>query len=151
MVAVIQMNIMIIYIINRRPMNIKKFNKRLNFFLINLFIYIFYIYTSGWSSFACINSNSAMDDAPLTLPIFSSVILLLFCLPLSSSSASFSDEVKSMLQIERLVLTTTVGPESLTFDRLGRGPYTGVSDGRILLWHGHSNGWTTFAVNSANK
>ncbi|XP_042403842.1 protein STRICTOSIDINE SYNTHASE-LIKE 10-like [Zingiber officinale] len=94
-----------------------------------------------------------MDDASITLPIFSSVILLLFYLPSSSSSSSSSYpyEVKCMLQIERLELTATVGPESLIFDHLGRGPYTGVSDGRILLWHGHSQGWSTFAVNSANK
>lgn len=41
------------------------------------------------------------------------------------------------------------GPESLAFDPLGRGPYTGVADGRILCWDGHN--WTDFAYTSANR
>ena len=28
------------------------------------------------------------------------------------------------------------GPESLEFDNLGRGPYTGLADGRIVRWMG---------------
>ncbi|KAK4782049.1 hypothetical protein SAY86_016151 [Trapa natans] len=38
------------------------------------------------------------------------------------------------------------GPESLEFDGLGRGPYTGLADGRIVRWMGESVGWETFAV-----
>ncbi|KAJ8446158.1 hypothetical protein Cgig2_015929 [Carnegiea gigantea] len=41
------------------------------------------------------------------------------------------------------------GPESLAFDPLGRGPYTGVADGRILFWDGHN--WADFAYTSANR
>lgn len=41
------------------------------------------------------------------------------------------------------------GPESLAFDPLGRGPYTGVADGRILFWDGYN--WTDFAYTSANR
>ncbi|CAO2840926.1 unnamed protein product [Amaranthus hypochondriacus] len=41
------------------------------------------------------------------------------------------------------------GPESLAFDPLGRGPYTGVADGRILFWDGSK--WTQFAVTSSNR
>ncbi|XP_020167068.2 protein STRICTOSIDINE SYNTHASE-LIKE 10 [Aegilops tauschii subsp. strangulata] len=37
------------------------------------------------------------------------------------------------------------GAESLAFDALGQGPYTGVSDGRVLKWDGSAVGWTTFA------
>lgn len=43
------------------------------------------------------------------------------------------------------------GPESLTFDAQGRGPYTGVSDGRILRYDGPELGWTTFAYTSTNR
>lgn len=43
------------------------------------------------------------------------------------------------------------GPESLTFDAQGRGPYTGVSDGRILRYNGPELGWTTFAYTSTNR
>ncbi|KAJ4904963.1 Protein STRICTOSIDINE SYNTHASE-LIKE 13 [Raphanus sativus] len=38
------------------------------------------------------------------------------------------------------------GPESLEFDGLGRGPYTGLADGRVVRWMGEANGWETFSV-----
>lgn len=41
------------------------------------------------------------------------------------------------------------GPESIAFDPLGRGPYTGVADGRILFWDGHK--WNDFAYTSSNR
>ncbi|KAG8054533.1 hypothetical protein GUJ93_ZPchr0001g29765 [Zizania palustris] len=37
------------------------------------------------------------------------------------------------------------GAESLAFDASNHGPYTGVSDGRVLRWGGGAVGWTTFA------
>lgn len=43
-----------------------------------------------------------------------------------------------------------LGPESLTFDSQGRGPYTGVSDGRIVRYNGPQAGWSTFAYTSRN-
>ncbi|KAF9592605.1 hypothetical protein IFM89_016253 [Coptis chinensis] len=41
------------------------------------------------------------------------------------------------------------GPESLVFDPLGKGPYTGVADGRVLFWNGKD--WTDFAFTSSNR
>lgn len=41
------------------------------------------------------------------------------------------------------------GPESVAFDPLGRGPYTGVADGRVLFWNGES--FTDFAYTSPNR
>ncbi|KAG8369485.1 hypothetical protein BUALT_Bualt14G0018600 [Buddleja alternifolia] len=38
------------------------------------------------------------------------------------------------------------GPESLEFDALGRGPYAGLADGRIVRWMGEDVGWETFAL-----
>ena len=38
------------------------------------------------------------------------------------------------------------GPESLAFDRNGGGPYTGVSDGRIIKWQANVNRWVDFAT-----
>lgn len=38
------------------------------------------------------------------------------------------------------------GPESLEFDNLGRGPYTGLADGRVVRWMGERVGWETFAT-----
>uniref|UniRef100_A0A0D9WSB7 Strictosidine synthase conserved region domain-containing protein n=1 Tax=Leersia perrieri TaxID=77586 RepID=A0A0D9WSB7_9ORYZ len=37
-----------------------------------------------------------------------------------------------------------VGPESVAFDGKGRGPYSGVSDGRIMRWDGPKTGWSTY-------
>ncbi|KAF8730119.1 hypothetical protein HU200_017089 [Digitaria exilis] len=37
------------------------------------------------------------------------------------------------------------GPESVAFDGDGDGPYSGVSDGRVLKWNGPVRGWTTYA------
>ncbi|XP_010524154.1 PREDICTED: protein STRICTOSIDINE SYNTHASE-LIKE 13 [Tarenaya hassleriana] len=42
------------------------------------------------------------------------------------------------------------GPESLEFDSLGRGPYTGLADGRIVRWMGEATGWETFAAVTSN-
>lgn len=50
-------------------------------------------------------------------------------------------EIKFLNQIQ--------GPESIAFDPEGRGPYTGVADGRILFWNGAS--WTDFAYTSPNR
>ncbi|KAE9593092.1 hypothetical protein Lal_00029180 [Lupinus albus] len=41
------------------------------------------------------------------------------------------------------------GPESIVFDPLGRGPYTGVADGTVLFWNGNS--WLPFAFTSPNR
>ncbi|GJN08373.1 hypothetical protein PR202_ga26284 [Eleusine coracana subsp. coracana] len=38
------------------------------------------------------------------------------------------------------------GPESIEFDRQGRGPYAGLADGRVVRWMGEKAGWETFGV-----
>ncbi|XP_058196211.1 protein STRICTOSIDINE SYNTHASE-LIKE 3-like [Rhododendron vialii] len=50
-------------------------------------------------------------------------------------------EIKFLNQVQ--------GPESMAFDPMGRGPYTGVADGRVLFWNGE--GWTDFAYTSPNR
>ncbi|CAL5211278.1 unnamed protein product [Lathyrus oleraceus] len=42
------------------------------------------------------------------------------------------------------------GPESIAFDNLGRGPYTGLADGTILFLNHHHN-WVHFAYTSPNR
>ncbi|EPS72604.1 hypothetical protein M569_02148, partial [Genlisea aurea] len=42
------------------------------------------------------------------------------------------------------------GPESLEFDILGRGPYSGLADGTIARWMGPELGWETFALVTPN-
>lgn len=50
-------------------------------------------------------------------------------------------EIKFLNQIQ--------GPESVAFDPQGRGPYTGVADGRVIFWDGKS--WSDFAYTSPNR
>ncbi|XP_059646149.1 protein STRICTOSIDINE SYNTHASE-LIKE 2 [Cornus florida] len=49
---------------------------------------------------------------------------------------------------EVIPITGAVGPESFAFDPQGEGPYTGVSDGRIIKWQGKQRRWIDFAVTS---
>ncbi|KAL3353936.1 hypothetical protein AABB24_018553 [Solanum stoloniferum] len=44
-----------------------------------------------------------------------------------------------------------VGPESFAFDPHGDGPYTGVSDGRIIKWLQNETRWFDFAFTSPNR
>ncbi|KAL3637171.1 hypothetical protein CASFOL_019470 [Castilleja foliolosa] len=44
-----------------------------------------------------------------------------------------------------------VGPESLAFDGAADGPYTGVSDGRIIRWRANESRWVDFAVTSSQR
>lgn len=46
-------------------------------------------------------------------------------------------------------LNQVQGPESVAFDPMGRGPYTGVADGRVVFWDGDK--WNDFAYTSANR
>jgi hypothetical protein len=52
-----------------------------------------------------------------------------------------NSEIKFLNQVQ--------GPESIAFDPLGRGPYTGVADGRVVFWNGQS--WEDFAYTSPNR
>ncbi|CAN6182125.1 unnamed protein product [Urochloa humidicola] len=85
---------------------------------------------------------------------YSFLALLPVLLPLVVlSAAAVSYETKS-IDPELVVMTLpepVSGPESLAFDGRGSGPYSGVSDGRVLRWDGDLRGWTEFAYNSKHK
>ncbi|XP_078168086.1 protein STRICTOSIDINE SYNTHASE-LIKE 10-like [Carex rostrata] len=73
---------------------------------------------------------------------------------LLSSNISVAYETKIIDKPEsqnELKLNTVVGPESIAFDPKGHGPYTGVSNGRILKWQGERLGWSEFAYNSMHR
>lgn len=59
------------------------------------------------------------------------------------------DHQNLLQKAEVKFLNEIQGPESVAFDPLGRGPYTGVADGRILFWDGKS--WKDFAYTSPNR
>ncbi|XP_056177491.1 protein STRICTOSIDINE SYNTHASE-LIKE 2-like [Syzygium oleosum] len=44
-----------------------------------------------------------------------------------------------------------IGPESFAFDPRGEGPYTGVSDGRIVKWAAGERRWVDFAFASPSR
>ena len=58
------------------------------------------------------------------------------------------DDVES----EVIPLVGALGPESLAFHPItGDGPYTGVSDGRIIKWNPTLRRWIDFAVTSPDR
>lgn len=66
--------------------------------------------------------------------------------------APFSGQVHDKLNSSQLRFRGELfGPESLAFDPQGNGPYTGISDGRVVRWMGKEAGWETFATTSPHR
>ena len=74
-------------------------------------------------------------------------------LPVFIFLLSFSSIVLSQFNtFQKLDLpSTSAGPEAIAFDPMGRGPYTGVSDGKIVRYDGPNNGFVDFAFTSPNR
>ncbi|XP_022722933.1 protein STRICTOSIDINE SYNTHASE-LIKE 13-like [Durio zibethinus] len=71
--------------------------------------------------------------------------------PYKEVMASWPKDNRSRLGDGKLEFVNEVfGPESLEFDSLGRGPYTGLADGRVVRWMGEDIGWETFAIVTSN-
>uniref|UniRef100_A0ACD6A3E3 Uncharacterized protein n=1 Tax=Avena sativa TaxID=4498 RepID=A0ACD6A3E3_AVESA len=70
------------------------------------------------------------------------VIMAMLFLPGAIAMAASFDATRS--QHLPLPRGTVRGPESVAFDAHGEGPYSGVSDGRVLKWNGDKIGWTTY-------
>ncbi|XP_061372438.1 protein STRICTOSIDINE SYNTHASE-LIKE 3-like isoform X2 [Gastrolobium bilobum] len=70
-------------------------------------------------------------------------------MPAWSEVPTDQDKHNLLQKSEVKFLNQVQGPESIVFDPLGRGPYTGLADGRILFWNGHS--WVDFAYTSPNR
>lgn len=67
-------------------------------------------------------------------------------LPHWSELPKAKDRENKLQKAEIRFMNQVQGPESVTFDSLGRGPYTGVADGRVLFWDGST--WKDFAYTS---
>ncbi|KAL3689880.1 hypothetical protein R1sor_016189 [Riccia sorocarpa] len=66
--------------------------------------------------------------------------------------ASIPRDEKDTLKNAKLVYGGQIlGPESVLFDSHGRGPYSGVSDGRVVRWEGPEKGWVEFATVVSNR
>ncbi|XP_059448297.1 protein STRICTOSIDINE SYNTHASE-LIKE 10-like [Corylus avellana] len=88
---------------------------------------------------------------PTSVLFFLVMILIAPALILSHepiTSSTDDGQIKNYIQLE---LPGVVGPESFGFDCHGKGPYIGVSDGRILKWEGAQLGWKEFAIISAKR
>ncbi|XP_061348793.1 protein STRICTOSIDINE SYNTHASE-LIKE 12-like [Gastrolobium bilobum] len=83
-----------------------------------------------------------MLNAPSTIAVLG-IFISLLCSP----SIVASDRL-----LDRLFLPSSLtGPESLAFDSIGGGPYTGVSDGRILKYENPNSGFVEFAHISPDR
>uniref|UniRef100_A0A0D9XQE8 Strictosidine synthase conserved region domain-containing protein n=1 Tax=Leersia perrieri TaxID=77586 RepID=A0A0D9XQE8_9ORYZ len=79
------------------------------------------------------------------LIVFASILVLLFS-PSPAAAARLMPKPIDARRSQHLDLGgSLIGPESVAFDGKGRGPYSGVSDGRIMRWDGPKAGWSTFA------
>ncbi|XP_051230515.1 protein STRICTOSIDINE SYNTHASE-LIKE 10-like [Lolium perenne] len=79
----------------------------------------------------------------LTKAVVSLAIIIMLLMPsaLAATMASIDATRSQHLPLPR---GTVRGPESVAFDGEGHGPYSGVSDGRVLKWNGDKLGWTTY-------
>ncbi|CAL5088577.1 unnamed protein product [Urochloa decumbens] len=98
------------------------------------------------------SAPKTMDAAAKCSP---ATLLLLLLLVHLLSMATCRDEMESVYVGQRVLPVRigrpAFGPESLAFDHRGDGPYTGVSNGRILRWRGPIRGWTEFAHNQKHE
>lgn len=94
--------------------------------------------------------SSLLRRGRLSLPL--SLFSVLF-LASPSLVSPFETVATSRLgsKYRQLALPEATGPESIAFDCGGRGPYVGVSDGRILRWEGSRLGWREFSVPTAHR
>ncbi|GLT44351.1 hypothetical protein SLA2020_182560 [Shorea laevis] len=66
------------------------------------------------------------------------------------SSVPKEKDTQNLLQKSQIMFLNQIqGPESMVFDPLGRGPYTGIADGRVVFWDGEK--WKDFAYTSSNR
>ncbi|CAH9102583.1 unnamed protein product [Cuscuta europaea] len=76
----------------------------------------------------------------------SASVLLLLSIAIMISSLKGPRDDEAVIPI-----IGAVGPESFAFDSNGDGPYTGVSDGRIIKWQRNQSRWIDFAVTSPER
>ncbi|KAL6842583.1 hypothetical protein ACP4OV_027427 [Aristida adscensionis] len=79
--------------------------------------------------------------------MISCLAILVLCLPCAAGAAALPGTIDGS-RSQHLPLHGSPllrGPESVAFDGSGAGPYSGVSDGRVLKWNGPARGWLTYA------
>ncbi|RWR77043.1 protein STRICTOSIDINE SYNTHASE-LIKE 10-like protein [Cinnamomum micranthum f. kanehirae] len=82
---------------------------------------------------------------------FSFITILLLLLSSSPHLPQVQARVDIVRDFSLIALPAPIGPETIDFDSAGEGPYTGVSDGRVLKWLGDEGGWIEFATTSRER
>lgn len=91
-------------------------------------------------------NSSRFITAAATVTLISITLSLFLCNDGYKSNADVDVET------EVIPLVGAIGPESLAFHpTTGDGPYTGVSDGRIIKWNPTLRRWIDFAVTSPDR
>lgn len=90
------------------------------------------------------------------MKLLSLVVISGIFFSLTNFSSESPKHGESMLTVHlpefRLIPTTGAsGPESFVFDFSGEGPYTGLSDGRIVKWLSNESRWIDFAVTTPTR
>jgi hypothetical protein len=91
--------------------------------------------------------EAARCSSPATLLLLAALLLLNAPSPATCHEETRTIDVGQHQVQPMRIGPPAFGPESLAFDNRGDGPYTGVSNGRVLLWSGTRRGWTEFAHN----
>ncbi|XP_052159502.1 protein STRICTOSIDINE SYNTHASE-LIKE 10-like [Oryza glaberrima] len=83
-----------------------------------------------------------------TAAAFALIVFLVLLSPSPTAAATATTRMFKTIDARRSqhldLGGSLVGPESVAFDGKGRGPYSGVSDGRIMRWNGEAAGWSTY-------
>ncbi|KAL6635279.1 hypothetical protein ACP70R_027950 [Stipagrostis hirtigluma subsp. patula] len=81
---------------------------------------------------------------PMTTLAITCLAVLLLLLPCAAAAEARAIDGSRSQHLD-LPAGSLRGPESVAFDGAGAGPYSGVSDGRVLKWNGQTREWSTYA------
>lgn len=85
-------------------------------------------------------------------PIIAAVTVILISITLSLFLSNHDNKPDDAVESEVIPLVGALGPESFAFHPVtAEGPYTGVSDGRIIKWNPAQRRWIDFAVTSPHR
>lgn len=82
--------------------------------------------------------------------LLAAILLVTVPEPEEDFSSSYLENLQRSDEVIIPIGGGAVGPESFAF-RHGDGPYTGVSDGRIIKWQRNESRWFNFAVTSPHR
>ena len=85
----------------------------------------------------------------MAIPLLLSTLVIVMFSSETSNLEPLSDAKVS--QLDEIPIVGAIGPESFAFDPLARGPYAGISDGRVVKWEEHGRRWINFSFASQER